>query len=277
MIDSGKISHITSKTDCIESPKICDVPISLTDNSEAHATALESRVVNLRGENGASTVSLSDTLVYRSICQILLSVPALVREHIIVLFMPIKAVLIVMKNKYSILAYGTQRKDGLFYIPDEHTVPFQSTTEERCNITACMAIAKNLYGRQTTNCTNRREWNRTINSAKFHSSTEKSRQTTNKHDAENSGRKQLDLTVGNIVKANTPAEFLNLRLGRLVTLDTTKPHLIEGVLPKSTHTTVGCTVFMKSKLRKRYNGSFTKAKTFGHPHSDTKGKIQVAP
>ena len=269
MIDSGTTSHMTPKSETVDDRSDCNIPIWLADDSKAFATCKGTRRVTWCSENGPVNVSLSDTLVSEDIAPNLLSVPALVRKGIFVLFMEGKAILFDSKDGFSVLAYALQDEDGLFYISDQQNSP-QANRAVPANdhIQSCMAVARHYME---------------------HDATSSSADTQSSHDPdpEDSEAEEISTSIdsdfidhdhGDLPAPTvnpSPAEIWHLRLGHLLTLDATKRHLRDGILPKPVTATTGCNVCVKSKFRKRYAGSLTNANTLGHLHADIKGKIEV--
>lgn len=119
MVDSGTTSHMTARSDCVSNQTGCGVDIQLADHSTVTATKTGIRTVVWQSHAGPTRVSLSNTLVAQSIKTILLSVPALVKKDIAVLFVPGKALFIDLPNDNTVLRYAQQRADGLFYVSDQ--------------------------------------------------------------------------------------------------------------------------------------------------------------
>lgn len=71
-----------------------------------------------KSKNGPIRVSLSNTLIAEEMSLCLLSIPALVKRVKSVLLNEWKALLIDMKNNFSIISTAKQADDGLFYISD---------------------------------------------------------------------------------------------------------------------------------------------------------------
>lgn len=120
MLYSGCTSHITPLEDRLELHRKSDIKIELSDNSTVLANAKGVLTVHWKGTEGVHRVHLSNTLVYKDISMILLSVLVLVGKQIGVLFLPDTAVLIDLQENYEILGYGHHEKDGLFYKSDRH-------------------------------------------------------------------------------------------------------------------------------------------------------------
>ena len=118
MIDSGTTSHMTSMAYKVYDKEACHVAIKLADDSEITATQVGVRKVKWQGPDRTMNVSLTDTLVAADIKTSLLSVPALVKKDIGVLFLPGKAMFLDLLDKNKILGYATQKTDGLYYISD---------------------------------------------------------------------------------------------------------------------------------------------------------------
>ena len=116
--------------------------VTLADDSSIKATEKGTRTVKWNTHEGDNHIKLSNTLVVPGISMSLLSVPSLVDKNIGVIFLPGKAVLIDLEDQNSILGYGTQDSDGLFYISDNQSdIPtFDDNTSN--TVKACVSIVR---------------------------------------------------------------------------------------------------------------------------------------
>ena len=142
VLDSACTSHLTATSEKVRRSKSTNITIKLADDSSLKSTQKGTRTVRWKTGGGTQRVSLSDTLVVPGLSQDLLSIPSLVSKNIGVLFLPGKAVLVDLKDEYSILGYGSQDEDGLFYISDKQTEIPTTSKQEKREIKACMAIVQ---------------------------------------------------------------------------------------------------------------------------------------
>ena len=103
MLDSGTSSHMTPHVERVSEKRDCEIPISLADNSTVTAKSKGKRSVTWNGEDGLVKLGLSNTLVSKRLSCSLLSVPALVRKGISVIFTSGKAMMVDVDNN-SMLA-----------------------------------------------------------------------------------------------------------------------------------------------------------------------------
>lgn len=93
MLDSGTTSHLTPFAGRVQSKKSSSLILILADDSKMKSTHTGTRKVSLCGDGEVRAVSLSNTLVVPDAGMSLMSVPALVKKNIAVLFRPGYAVL----------------------------------------------------------------------------------------------------------------------------------------------------------------------------------------
>lgn len=298
MVDSGTTSHMTCKADRVSNKSQCSVSITLADDSQVTATQVGVRMVTWNGLKGTTRVSLSDTLVAPDFKTSLLSVPALVKKNIGALFLPGKAMFIDMLDRNNILGYAFQKPDGLFYISDyQDENPVDSTDDEK-TVRAMMATATSAAARDETGSSDHEE--------EESSGTEGESQETSKEDSfdfegdSNSDSKEDTEDVspsdiddyivseteeiktsdsedddgGNDESTADLSKVWHLRLGHVLSVGQLRRHIADGTLPKTRPRTKGCEVCVKTKFRKSYHGSLTKAMTVGHLHADVKGMIK---
>ena len=312
MVDSGTTSHMTAMADRVTDKSACHVAIKLADDSEVSAKQVGVRMVNWQGLNGPVSVSLSDTLVASDIKTSLLSVPALVKKDIGVLFLPGKAMFLDLLDENKILGYAMQKTDGLYYISDlQECSPVDKSDDEE-TVWAIMAVAKRATA-QTVTCASDHEDNERsgTEAESQETSTEDSSDRDGDSKTEHEGDSETDhegdsedvipsvytdpmdsetedtvqssdsetseTVPGNGGKDDSHADLAkvwHLRLGHVLTVGQIRRHIADGSLPKSRPRPMGCEVCVKTKFRKSYPGSLTKAKTVGHLHADVKGMIQ---
>ena len=312
MIDSGTTSHMTSMADKVYDKEACHVAIKLADDSEITATQVGVRKVKWQGPDRTMNVSLTDTLVAADIKTSLLSVPALVKKDIGVLFLPGKAMFLDLLEKNKILGYATQKTDGLYYISDlQEESPVDNSDDEE-TVWALMAVAKGATAQAVTRTSDHEDNEDSGTEGEFQeTSTEDSSDRDSDSKTEHEGDSETDHegdsedvsptvdtdhvdseteeTVqssdsetsetddGNGGKDDSHADLAkvwHLRLGHVLTVGQIRRHIADGSLPKSRPRPMGCEVCVKTKFRKSYPGNLTKAKTVGHLHADVKGMIK---
>lgn len=248
MLDSGTSSHMTPHSERVSERIACDVPISLADNSTVQAKYKGKRSVTWIGQDGTVKVGLTNTLVSPKLSCSLLSVPALVRKGIAVLFVPGKAILVDVENDYQVLGTASQQRDGMFYISDDGSTDAQVDNGE--HDTALMAIVRDhCNGVRKQECSQ-------INGTK-------SPQAKGMKKSRNSSC------------AADPAKIWHLRLGHALPVKVIRSRLANGNLPPPTCFQTDCMVCSKSKHRRMFKGSLTKERRIGRLHCDTKGKIKL--
>ena len=143
MLDSGCTSHMTPHEDRVHWKGACDVSIKLADDSVVTADVKGVRTVKWQSQDGQQPVHLSETLVVPKLSMSLLSIPALVRKNIGVLFIPGKAVLVDLENNLYVLGCGRQGVDGLFYIPERQSGGDACmTTRDSTRVSTMLSIAR---------------------------------------------------------------------------------------------------------------------------------------
>ena len=143
MLDSGCTSDMTRHEDKVHSKAACDVSIKFADDSDVTADVKGVRTVKWQSQAGQQPVHLSETLVVPKLSMSLLSIPALVRKNIGVLFIPGKAVLIDLENNFCVLGCGRKGVDGLFYIPERQSGGDACmTTRDSTRVSAMLSIAR---------------------------------------------------------------------------------------------------------------------------------------
>lgn len=126
---------------CVNKMQQCDQAIDLSDDSSVTAKQKGVQTVKSQPPDGVKDVHLSETLFVPDLAMSLLSVPALVRKKIGVMFLPGKAVFIGLEDDFCILAEAFQDKDGLFYIPDDETDRRAMKSSDKC-VSSMVAIAR---------------------------------------------------------------------------------------------------------------------------------------
>lgn len=118
MLNSGTTAHMTPHENTVHHQYSCDFIIAISDDSIITAKTKGVRKVRWKGADGPVTVSLTDTLVAPDAVMSLLSVPALAKKEIAVLFLLDKAILFDLKDNNTILGYVKPADDDLYYIKD---------------------------------------------------------------------------------------------------------------------------------------------------------------
>ena len=305
MVDSGTTSHMTSMSSRVSDKTDCTVAIRLADDSEVTATQVGVRKVTWQGLKGTTNVSLSETLVASDFKTSLLSVPALVKKDIGVLFLPGKAMFLDLLDKNNILGYATQGADGLFYIADSQDKNPVDSSDDEATVRATMAIATRAVAQAESNSSDHedKECSGTegesqetstedssdrdgdSNSDSFEDtedvspsdtadqSVSETEDTVQSSDSETSGSEDGNIG-GNDTSNAGLSRVWHLRLGHVLTVGQIRRHIADGTLPKTRSSPKGCEVCVKTKFRKSYPGSLTKATTVCHLHADVKGIIK---
>ena len=304
MVDSGTTSHMTAQADRVFNKTDCTTSIRLADDSTTTAHKVGVRKVNWRGETGPIEVTLSETLVARDIKTSLLSVQALVKHDIAVLFLPGKAVFLDLLQNNKIIGYASQGRDGLFYISDnERSTPMDAKNDSE-NVQSMMAAVES-HAAETLKDT----------PASVHedleetSGTEGETQETSTEvstDREGPSNSESESDQSDVIPSefddqsaseteesnssgssdsededggnddggmDRQARVWHLRLGHVLNVGRIRRHISDGTLPKVRPSPTGCGVCVKAKFRKSYPGSLTKAKNVGHLHADVKGMV----
>lgn len=90
-------------------------------------------------------VTLTKTFVTPELSASLLSVPAMTKKDIVLLFMPGMAIILDLWNDNAVLGYVRQDTNGLFYISDDRdTIPVDLEGDDG-TVTGMVAIAKNAF------------------------------------------------------------------------------------------------------------------------------------
>ena len=209
---SNKVSNLS----------VCDVPISLADNSTATASRKGKRSVTWPNNDGTANVGLSNTLVSKKLNCSLLSIPALVEKGIAAVFIPGKALLVDLQNEFKIIGVGIQRINGLFYISDDGSIdksPYEMKTNQQTD-RALMAIVKDNL--------NVRSQDQVMSSA----------------------NKTQPCTTD-------PAKIWHLRFGHAMSIKTIRQRLASNTLPKPDCFRSDCTICTRAKQRREFKGTLT--------------------
>lgn len=99
------------------------------------------RKVLWQGANGPVPVLLTDTLVAPDAAMSLLSVPALTKKDIAVLFLPDKAILFDIQDNNTVLGYAKRADDDLYYINDNQDAFPMDVTGYNSTVHAFIAVA----------------------------------------------------------------------------------------------------------------------------------------
>lgn len=143
MLGLGTTVRMTSHADNVKVTSNCNMFISLGDNSKIHSSEKGTRSVCWQRIDGSVRVSLRDTLVAPEIAENLLSIAALTREDVAVLFLPQRAILFDLKDYNSILGYASQDFDGLYYIADDQNDDSHHCTDDEIPIHTMMEVVRN--------------------------------------------------------------------------------------------------------------------------------------
>lgn len=290
MLDSGTTAHMTPHSSTVQDQYSCDVNIPLGDDSIISAKSKGVRKVRWQGADGPVTVSLTDTLVAPDAAMSLLSVPALAKKEIAVLFLPDKAILFDLKDNNTVLGYAKRANDDIYYINDNQDEIPVDITGENSTVRAFMAVATNKENPNDTSTDSENstilshdekyysesepgyESNSECESVEFTNSETTSESEENLTDDESSISKIIKPTESNL---STSSTLWHIRLGHVLNQTELQKYVNAGILPKVTKTSNHCEVCFKSKFRKQYKGSLTNAAKLGHLHADTKGKIKT--
>lgn len=268
LLDSGTSSHMTPLGDIVKNRTECDISIALADDFIVEANEKGNRTVKWYSNDGPVKVTLSETLVAPDTTTSLISVSALVKKGINVLFMPGRAVLIDMKDNMAVLGYAKQVSDGLYYMSEcQNGPPVSSFNEDKHQVRAMMALTKEPKNRSDDDSATDLESSSDSESSNESEESDSDERATQEFQ-EDKNRPEEEMAVKN------PAETWHLRLGHSISMEQSKRHIRGGILPKVQPLPTGCTVCVQSKYRNRCQGSLTSVKTVGHLHVDTKGKIE---
>ena len=120
----------------------CHVSISLGDDSNVYASSKGTKAVTWSGPEGLTQVHLSETLAARDLAMRLLSVPALTRKEMAVLFLPKKALILDLRSNLRVIGIAQKDADGLYYInTDGSDDPKTIDSSTDC---AMIAVARQL-------------------------------------------------------------------------------------------------------------------------------------
>lgn len=289
MLDSGTTAHMTPYAGTVQNKCGCNVDIALGDDSIISAKMKGVRKVRWQGADGPVTVSLTDTLIAPDATLSLLSVPALTKKDIAVLFLPGKAILFDIKDNNSVLGYAKQGSNDLYYIDDNRDEFPVDVTGETSHVRAFMAVTTTVQstGRYSTESNDSTivfqdedyeseiesdtETDSESQSIEFASSETDSDNEELSSEEESSGSENDDATENSL---SASSNLWHLRLGHAWNRTELQRHVKGGFFPKITKHPDGCEVCVKAKFRKRHKGSLTNAVKLGHLHADPKGKIK---
>lgn len=253
MLDSGTTSHITPDVTTVKDSISTNISIKLADDSNMQATAKGTRSLNWKTHEGERVLHLSNTLVAPQAAMSLLSIPSLVNKNIAVLFLPGKALFIDLEDNNSILGYGTQDEDGLFYVEDnQEQVPVFDSSQGPSN-TSMMAIIKD-HGPFEIDTDDEQE-------------TDESSKSDESSDTEDKkmSRKQAKIN----------SQRWHNRLGHAKSVKEISKLVRNGQLPHISCRKIDCEDCAKGKYRRKFQGSLTKEAEVGRLHVDTKGKVDT--
>lgn len=262
MIDSGTTSHITPLPESVQDKVPSNRPITLADESTMHSAFIGIRKIDLQTDDGPQRLSLSNTLVVPDAGLSLLSVPALVKKDIGVLFMPEYAILIDLKDNLAILGYAEQDQDGLFYLNDDgSTGPPVKRAVSVQQLRSMMAAVDRHFGSRS-------------NTDRNIAATDKDfvQNANNPADTSNSVQAKMPSSV---TEKNETVQTWHLRLGHSLPIKAVRRHVKDGILPHISCKVIDCEVCHSGKFKRRFGGSLTSAEEVGTIHVDTKGQLET--
>ena len=253
MLDSGTTTHITPDVATIKDSISTNISIKLADDSNMQATAKGTRSLNWKTDEGDRVLHLSNTLVAPQAAMSLLSIPSLVKKNIAVLFLPGKALFIDLEDDNSILGYGTQDDDGLFYVEDnQEQVPVFDSSQGP-SVKSMMAMIKD-HG-------------------PFEVGTGDDQATDESSESEDSSEEE-DVTMSR-KEVNMNSKRWHDRLGHAKSVKEISTLVRDGQLPHISCRKIDCESCAKGKYRRKFKGSLTSESEVGRLHVDTKGKVDT--
>ena len=256
MLDSGTTSHLTPHADRVSCPKPSDISFTLADNSQMHATHMGVRKVQMRSGQRSCTVSLSNNLIVPDAAMSLMSVPALVKKEIGVLFMPGYAVLFDLLDSNEVLGFAKQYKDGLFYMADDGTTP--SPPHFLSKIGQLKAMMAKLSSPNEHSA-----------QVKKHSDVELTSNDT--HTSDSTTFQTMKVAKRSPREIDNAVNIWHLRLGHALSKSSIRRLVNSTTLPHVTCKKRDCEECTKGKFRRSFRGSISDATTIGTLHVDTKG------
>lgn len=143
MLYSGTTSHLTPKSRTTRHQGVYETSKYFADDSDISSTHVGVCKIDARNDDGDRRISLSDILVVLDASMNLMSIPALVRKEIAVLFMPGYATLLNIRGDLKTLWYGTKNAEGLFYVNNDGSTQPPSTAKSSVAHVLAM-MAKNM-------------------------------------------------------------------------------------------------------------------------------------
>lgn len=225
----------------------------------------------------------------------LLSVPALVKKGIDVIFIPGKAFFVDIDRNCDVVGVAPQNHDGLYYISDnQKDVPVVDSEDYSETVRAMMAIIGNHVSKPEEDTSSAVDEN--IDSTYKETdeedvlyrkgSSSQGVKITEKEEKVRTGPRdktpQAYKPKSRKSKSNKAkicktyeATLWNLRLGNAVPKTVVTRELQSGVLPKVTCSQVGCESCSLGKYRRRFAGSLKNEVRIGKLLADIKGEIKV--
>ena len=288
MLDSGTTTHMTPDEDELFSTVNCNVSISLGDDSCVQASCKGTNAVTWSGLEGTTEVHLSETLAARDLAMKLLSVPALTKKGMAVLFLPSKTLIVDLRENYKVIGVSHREDDGLYYIGmdgSDHAGTSLSTTDR-----AMKALARQFTESDETSdidsslsiddaCSTQYEDGDTSDEHNddeyINSDTEDcySSQTNESDDELPSDDSEVNLCV--MAKATeSDGAIWHKRLEHHGTPIELRDMMNSGTLPPVKQTAEGCDPCMKGKFKRFFRGSLTKESQPGKIHADLVGRVK---
>lgn len=250
MLDSGTTSHLKPKSRTMRDWCVNDTSIYLADDSVIFSTHVGDRKIDVRNDNGNIRIRLSDTLVVPEASMSLLSILALVRRDIAVLFLPSYVTLLDIRDGFKTLGYATENAEGLFYVNDDgSTLPPSTAKSSVARIRAMMV--KNMR-----------------------------KLTTNSVGNDDPSIVPIELGKNPEEKRHDTATIWHLCLGHALPFTVVQRHIKDGLLPDVKNSTSNCDDCVCAKMKRNSKGSLTNTAAIGvlhvRPKVDWKSSLLLA-
>ena len=288
MLDSGTTTHMTNDVETLQNTALCEVPISLGDDSKIVANYRGSRVVTWQSQDGVTEVRLSGTLAAPDLAMSLLSIPALTEKGFCVLFLPQNAIIMDIEDNLRIVGTAFKDSDGLFYIPTDDKSFHRQVEESEDTIPKSMRAVIRSHA-MVTEAEEDLSDDGDVPDRTSEAESESYLASESEEGSEYSGAVELDTleiqsvdSFGNNESSSLESqgslstvaiETWHSRLGHLGSSMDIKRLMDAGILTPVQPGGNNCDPCSKGKFRRFFRGSLTKANAPGYIHADVVGRI----